>query len=89
MIRRLFLILHLHNITIQNSAYVESDSYTDSDVSRVLSEPSNVSIYQLRKKDTAMKNIVSINDVFDTQQLEMSFKISKKYKKYGTSDRVK
>ena len=29
------------------------------------------------------------NDVFDTQKLEESFKISKNYKKYGTSDRVK
>ena len=35
-----------------------------------------------------MKNLVSINDVFDTQQLEKSFKISNNYKKYGTSDRV-
>ena len=35
-----------------------------------------------------MKNIVRRNDVFDTQQLKQSFKISKKYKKYGTSDRV-
>ena len=30
MIGRLLLILHLHNITIQNSAYVDSNSYTDS-----------------------------------------------------------
>ena len=35
-----------------------------------------------------MKNIVRRNDVFDTQQLEEYFKISKIYKKYGTSDRV-
>ena len=36
-----------------------------------------------------MKNIVRRNDVFDTQQLEKAFKMSKNYKKYGTSDRVK
>ena len=36
-----------------------------------------------------MKNIVMRNDVVDTQQLEEFFKMSKKYKKYGTSDRVK
>ena len=35
-----------------------------------------------------MNNIVRRNDVFDTQQLEEYFKISKIYKKYGTSDRV-
>ena len=44
--------------------------------------------YPLRKNDTAMKNIVKRKDVFDTQQLEQSLKISKIYKKYGTSDRV-
>ena len=44
--------------------------------------------YQLRKKDTAIKNIVRRNDVFHTQQLEEYFKISKNYKKYGISDRV-
>ena len=36
-----------------------------------------------------MKNIVRRNDVVDTQQLEESFKISRNYKKYGTSDIVK
>ena len=56
---------------------MDSDSYTDLDVSRVLSEASSVTIYELRKKDTAMKNIVSTNDLFDIQQLEESFKISK------------
>ena len=35
-----------------------------------------------------MKNIVRRNDVVDTQQLEESFKISRKYKNYETSDRV-
>ena len=35
-----------------------------------------------------MKNIVRRNDVFHTQQLEEYFKMSKKYKKYGTCDRV-
>ena len=35
-----------------------------------------------------MKNVVDRNVVLDTQQLEESFKISKNYKKYGTSDRV-
>ena len=68
---------------------MDSNSYTDLDVSGVLSEASSVAIYELRKKDTAMKNIVSTNDLFDTQQLEESFKISKNYKNYGTSDRVK
>ena len=89
MIRRLFLTVHLHNITIQKSAYEDSDSDSDSDVSCVLSEVSSVSSYLLRKKDTTMKNIVRKNDVFDRQKLEYSFKISKNYKKYGTSDRVK
>ena len=66
----------------------DSDSDSDSDISRPLSEASSVHSYQLRKKDTAMNNIVRRNDVFDTQQLEEYFKISKIYKKYGTSDRV-
>ena len=35
-----------------------------------------------------MKNIVRRNDVDDTQQLGESFKISRNYKNYGTSDRV-
>ena len=43
----------------------------------------------MRKKETAMKNIVRRNDVFDTQHFQESLKISKKYKNYGTSDRVK
>ena len=50
MIRRLFLTVHLHNITIQKSAYEDSDSDSDSDVSCVLSEVSSVSSYLLRKK---------------------------------------
>ena len=66
----------------------DSNSDTDSDISHALSEASSMWSYQLRKKDTAMKNIVWRNDVFHTQQLEESFKISKNYKKYGTSDRV-
>ena len=66
----------------------DSDSDTDSDISHALSEASSVRSYQLRKKDTAMKNIVRRNDVFHTQQLEEYFKISKNYKKYGISDRV-
>ena len=53
-----------------------------------MSEASSVSSYQLRKKNTAMKNIVRRNDVFDTEQLEELFKLSKNYKNYGTSDRV-
>ena len=36
-----------------------------------------------------MKIVVERNDVFDTQQLEESFKKSKNYKTYVTSDRVK
>ena len=76
-------------MSIQKSAYEDSDSDTDLDVSRVLSEASSVSNYQLRKTDTAMKNIVSRNDVLDTQQLEESFKMSKNYKKYVTCDREK
>ena len=36
-----------------------------------------------------MKNIVRRNYVVDTQQLQESFKMSKNYKKYGTSARVK
>ena len=54
-----------------------------------LSEASSMSSYELRKKETAMKNIVRRNDVFDTQHLEESLKISKNYKNYGTSDRDK
>ena len=63
----------------------DSDSDTDSNIWRVLSEASSVCSYQLTKKDKAMNNIVRRNYVFDTQQLKESFKISKNYKKYGTS----
>ena len=76
-------------MSIQKSAYQDSDSDSDSDVSRVLSEASSVSSYQLKKKDKGTKNVVDRKDVFHTQQLEESFKMSKNYKKYGTSDRVK
>ena len=57
MIQRLMLIFHLHNITIQNSVYLYSDSYTDSDVLRVLSEASSVIICQLRKKRTKVRRM--------------------------------
>ena len=76
-------------MSIQKSAYEDSDSDSDSEVSGVLSEASSVSSYPFRKKDKGTKNVVERKDVFDTQQLEESFKISKNYKKYGTSDRLK
>ena len=76
-------------MSIQKSAYQDSDSDSDSDVSRVSSEASSVSSYQLKKKDKATKKVVERKDVFHTQQLEESFKMSKNYKKYGTSDTVK
>ena len=76
-------------MSIQKSAYQDSNSDNDSDISRALSEASSVSSYQLKKKDKGTKNVVERKDVFHTQQLEESFKISKNYKTYGTSDRVK
>ena len=76
-------------MSIQKSAYQDSDSDSDSDVSRALSEASSVSSYQMEKKqDKGTKNVVERNNVFHTQQLEESFKMSKNYKTYGTSDRV-
>ena len=89
MIPRYYVIYDLPNMSIQKSAYQDSDSDSDSDVSRVLSEASSVSSYQLKKKDKGTKNVVERKNVFDTQKLEESFKMSKNYKKYGTSDRVK
>ena len=89
LIPRYYVIYDLPNMSIQKSAYEDSDSHSDSDVSRVLSEASSVRSYQLRKQDKGTKNVVERKDVFDTQQLEESFKMSKNYKKYGTSDRVK
>ena len=89
LIPRYYVIYDLPNMLIQKSAYEDSDSDSDSDVSSVLSEASSVSSYQLKKKDKSTKNVVERKDVFDTQQLEESFKFSKNYKKYGTSDRVK
>ena len=90
LIPRYYVIYDLPNISIQKSAYQDSDSDSDSDVSRVLSEASSVSSYQMKKKeDKGTKNVVERNDVFDTQKLEKSFKMSKNYKTYGTSDRVK
>ena len=41
------------------------------------------------KKDKGRKNVVERKDVFHTQKLEEYFKMSKNYKKYGTSDTVK
>ena len=76
-------------MSVQKSAYEDSDSDSDSDVSHVLSEASSVHSYQLTKKDKGTKNVLERKDVFDTQKLEESFKISKNYKQYGTSDRVK
>ena len=89
MIPRYYVIYDLPNMLIQKSAYQDSDSDSDSDVSRVLSESSSISSYQLKKKDKGTKNVVERKNVFHTQQLEESFKMSKNYKKYGTSDRVK
>ena len=89
MIPRYYVIYDLPNMSIQKSAYQDSDSYSDSDVSRVSSEASSVTSYQLKKKDKGTKNVVERKDVFHTQKLEDSFKMSKNYKKYGTSDRVK
>ena len=87
LIPRYYVIYDLPNMSIQKSAYEDSDSNSDSDVSHVLSEASSMSSYQLRKKDKGTKNVVERKDVFDTQQLEESFKISKNYKKYGTSEK--
>ena len=90
LIPRYYVIYDLPNMSIQKSAYQDSDSDSDSDVSRVLSEASSVSSYQMKKKeDKGTKNVVKRKDVFDTQTLEESFKMSKNYKTYGTSDRVK
>ena len=87
LIPRYYVIYDLPNMSIQKSAYEDSDSDSDSDVSHVLSEASSVSSYQLRKKDKGTKNVVERKDIFHTQQLEESFKISKNYKKYGTSEK--
>ena len=89
MIPRYYVIYDLPNMSIQKSAYQDSDSDSDSDVSRVSSEASSVSSYQVKKKDKGTKKVVERKDVFHTQQLEESFKMSKNYKKYGTSDTVK
>ena len=89
MIPRYYIIYDLPNMSIQKSAYQDSDSDSDSDVSRVLSEASSVSSYQLKKKDKGTKKVVERKDVFHTQQLEESFKMSNNYKTYGISDRVK
>ena len=70
MIRRLFLIFHLHNITILKSGYEDSDSDSDSKVWGLLSEASSVSSYPFRKNDKGTKNVVERKDVLDTQQLE-------------------
>ena len=67
----------------------DSNSDSDSDISRVLSEASSISSYQLRKKDKGTKNVVERKNVFHTQKLEESFKMSKIYKTYGTCHRVK
>ena len=45
-----FVIYHFHNIAIHNSKWGDSDSDTDSDVSRVLSEALSVRSDQLIKK---------------------------------------
>ena len=76
-------------MSIQKSAYQDSDSDSDSDVSHALSEASSVSSYQPKKKNKGTKNVVERKDVFHTQQLEESFKMSKNYKTYATSDTVK
>ena len=88
LIPRYYVIYDLPNMSIQKSAYQDSDSDSDSDVSHALSEASSMSSYQLRKKDKGRKNVVDRKDVFHTQQLEESFKMSQNYKKYGTSDRI-
>ena len=52
-------------MSIQKSAYQDSDSDSDSDVSRALSEASSVSSYQMKKKqDKGTKNVVERNRCF-------------------------
>ena len=78
LIPRYYVIYDLPNMSIQKSAYEDSDSDTDSGVSGVLSQASSMGSYQLRKKEEkGTKNVVERNDVFDTQQLEESFKFPK------------
>ena len=67
LIPRYYVIYDLPNMSIQKSAYQDSDSDSDSDVSHALSEASSVSSYQLRKKDKGRKNVVDRKDVFHTQ----------------------
>ena len=90
MIRRLFLIFHLHNIPY---CRVRTRITTVIEIPRYEvfchKHETCMSSYPFRKKDKGTKNVVEKKDVLDTQQLEESFKISKNYKKYGTSDRVK
>ena len=81
-------MLHHLSLTQYYDTEEDSDSDTDSDILRALSEASSVSSYQLRKKDKGTKNVVERRNVFHTQQLKESFKMSKNYKKYGTSDKV-
>ena len=76
MIPRYYVIYDLPNMSIQKSAYQDSDSDSDSDVSRALSVASSVSTYRMKEKqDKGTKNVVERNNVFHTQQLEESFKM--------------
>ena len=82
LIPRYYVIYDLPNMSIQKSAYEDSDSCccTDSDVdiSSVSSQVPSTHSYPLKK-----------NDSLATQELEESFKMSKNYKKYGASNRPK
>ena len=86
MIPRCFVVYHLQNITRQRRI----PTVTLIQTYHVLCEKHQASaVTNWERKTKVTKNVVERKDVFDTQQLEESLKMSRKYKKYGKSDKLK
>ena len=90
LIPRYYVIYDLQSMSIQKSAYEDSDSCTDSDVdiSSVSSQVPSTHSYPPRNKDKPTQNLLKKNDSFVAQELEESFNMSKNYRKYGVSNRT-
>ena len=90
LIPRYYVIYDLQSMSIQKSAYEDSDSCTDSDldISSVSSQVTSTHSYPPRNKDKPTQNLLKKNDSFVAQELEESFNMSKNCRKYGVSNRT-
>ena len=90
LIPRYYVIYDLQSMSIQKSAYEDSDSCTDSevDISSVSSQVPSTNSCPPRNKDKPTQNLLKKNDSFVAQELEESIKMSINYRTYGASNTI-